>query len=642
MDTSTASYIITCAHCGAVIEGEALRTHDGQLICEDCYDRFYFTCHDCEEIHPQYEAVTINPGCYDEYVVCSDCHDDGVDNGEYCQCDGCGDVFDDNRISMHGNGRHNDIYHICNYCEDNYVTCDSCGDIIHIDDADWDEDNDVYYCTYCHDANVIHSYSYKPNPIFGTTDARTDGFGNYSGTELTFGVELECDKGNDDPNTAARDVQKLTDRLYIKHDGSLNFGYEIVTHPGTLAWHMNSFPWAAVCKASLDHGFQSHNAKTCGLHIHIGNRQFGRTWAERRAVSAKIAVLTDVLWPEIEQFSRRGRGGCERWAARNDCLRAIRYEMDEGRACEALFDRASCDRYKAVNLTNSNTVELRFNRGSLKVDTILASLQLASNLAKFAMSHTVNECIDAKWDDILNVDIYEELSNYVIERFADFTPEESDRVRATVRVGDARPEPTTREGVGGVSDFFRWEYVASYDDDVHACEEDVHAGDIVRCDNIPGNVHDLTDAVAVEGCVGVHLRNNSAGNVWGTGVNGRALHRNCDHSIQRGQWNVSSRYLSRATSLRNGERIDRDSVLEAVRLNYLPGDRVRILDNTPSGYDFNPELDGVTGTIVSFFGHGEYLAANVRWDKPGVGHTESGLVDDLSIWNVRLSNLVRV
>ena len=247
----------------------------------------------------------------------------------------------------------------------------------------------------------------------------------------------------------------------------------------------------------------------------------------------------------------------------------------------------------------------------------------------------MNECIDAKWDDILNVDTYEELSNYVIERFAGFTPDESDRVKATVRVGDARPAPAAREEAGDVSDFFRWEYVV---DD----EEVVHAGDIVRCDNIPMAVHDRTDAVAVEGCVGVHLRDHSAGNVWGTGVCGRALHRNCDSSILRGQWNVSNSYLSRATYLRNGDSIDRGSVLEAVRLNYLPGDRVRILDNTINGHDSNPNLDGVTGTIVSFFGHGTFLSANVHWDVPGVGHNESGLVDDGSIWNVRLSNLIRV
>lgn len=626
-----------CDDCGVICLKDNMRTtYDGRLICEDCFGSNYFICEDCEQVYPVDMAVTVNECCWDERVVCEDCV---TSDDNYARCDSCGEWYTSNHISLSDHGRtHSGIRNICDGCEDDYVICENCGDIVPMDEAEWCEEDDCYRCSRCHDECVIRSYGYKPDPIFGTLDPCTDGLGRYNGTALTFGVELECDKGRD-PEAAARAVQALTDRLYIKHDGSLSNGYEVVTHPGTLAWHTEKFPWADVCKVSLDHGFKSHDAQTCGLHIHIGNNQFGQTWKQKHAVGAKLAVLCDVLWPEIEQFSRRGRGGCDHWASRNDCLRGLRYGMDEETAVDALYNYASNDRYKAVNLTNAYTVELRFNRGTLKHETILASLQLASNLTKFAMSHTVNECIDAKWSDILAVDTYAALDAYVKERFADFTPNEDDRVKARIRVGDVRPAHERRETGNSIEDFFEWEFI---EDSGVAPQR----GDIVRCDNIPADMYNFTDATEVEDCIGVHI--SYEGNVWGEGAGGRHLHRNCDPTIDRGQWNVNNHFLSRATGLRNHESIDRNSVWEAIHSwNLLPGDHVFITDNSVTGADSNASLEGRIGTIITFFGHDDYLAARIYWGIEGVGHNGSGfasssLVNDRSIWNVRVSNLTRV
>ena len=69
-------------------------------------------------------------------------------------------------------------------------------------------------------------------------------------------------------------------------------------------------------------------------------------------------------------------------------------------------------RYQTVNLTNSSTVELRCFRGTLKRDTIIASIQLASNMTRYAMTHTPSECRNATWTDVLNVEQFEELNAY--------------------------------------------------------------------------------------------------------------------------------------------------------------------------------------------------------------------------------------
>ncbi len=58
---------------------------------------------------------------------------------------------------------------LCVRCfENNYTTCESCGRIIHCDDAEYSDD-DYPYCYICYDKirnHPIKAYNYKPEPIF--------------------------------------------------------------------------------------------------------------------------------------------------------------------------------------------------------------------------------------------------------------------------------------------------------------------------------------------------------------------------------------------------------------------------------------------------------------------------------------------
>lgn len=72
-------------------------------------------------------------------------------------------------------------------------------------------------------SDIIQDYYHKPEPTF---------FGN--GPRF-FGVELEIDEAGESSRNAwellsiaNREGEK---RLYCKHDGSLNDGFEMVTHP---------------------------------------------------------------------------------------------------------------------------------------------------------------------------------------------------------------------------------------------------------------------------------------------------------------------------------------------------------------------------------------------------------------------------
>jgi hypothetical protein len=61
--------------------------------------------------------------------------------------------------------------------------------------------------------------------------------------------------------------------VYLKGDGSLNDGFEIVTHPMTHDWAMEKFPWEMIEKLRRS-GYRSWDTDTCGLHVHASRTSF--------------------------------------------------------------------------------------------------------------------------------------------------------------------------------------------------------------------------------------------------------------------------------------------------------------------------------------------------------------------------------
>ena len=243
----------------------------------------------------------------------------------------------------------------------------------------------------------VHDYDYKPTPEIEREpgDARSC---------LTFGVELEVDKGTDVRGTAEEVTAVGRGRVYCKHDGSLDDGFDIVSHPGSLRHHLETMPWDDIARTCLDNNFESHDAGTCGLHVHIGIRELG--WE----AAGRLVVLVDAVWPELVTFSRRSDRQLNHWASR-----PLIPEGPEDLTTRALRTEQA-GRYQAVNLTNSSTVELRIFRGSLVTETIRATIQLANNLALYALEHSAEECQAATFADVLAVDLSDDLASYCNKR----------------------------------------------------------------------------------------------------------------------------------------------------------------------------------------------------------------------------------
>lgn len=295
---------------------------------------------------------------------------------------------------------------LCQHCYDNYyTTCESCGCTLDYDDAYYlDNDTDYPYCRHCYQqrcsSEYIHDYGFKPDPIF------------YGKGTRYFGVELEIDGGghiDENAEEIANTANIDEKRVYIKHDGSLNDGMEIVTHPMTLDYHLNEMPWKEVMQKAVSLGYLSHKTRTCGLHVHVNRTTFGDTTDEQEECISRVLFFVERFWQELLKFSRRTESQIARWAAR--------YGIKDNP--KAILDNAKKNysgRYTCVNLTNYHTIEFRIFRGTLKYNTLAATLQLVNRICDLAVNMNDKELTQLNWCDFVSSVKEPELITYLKER----------------------------------------------------------------------------------------------------------------------------------------------------------------------------------------------------------------------------------
>lgn len=227
-----------------------------------------------------------------------------------------------------------------------------------------------------------------------------------------FGVALEIDNGGTDRYNAEKLLNIANadaENLYIKTDSSLDEGLELVTHPMTLEYHLNAMPWAEILHKAQSIDYLSHAAGTCGLHVHISRLAFGCTYEQQEAAIARLLYFVEKFWAELLRFSRRTQSQMNRWAARHGMKLTPTDQM-----CHA--KNLCAGRYTAVNLTKSDTVEIRMFRITLKLNTLKATLQMVNHLVEVAVAMSDTAVQELSWFDFLD-DINEpELIQYLKER----------------------------------------------------------------------------------------------------------------------------------------------------------------------------------------------------------------------------------
>lgn len=238
-------------------------------------------------------------------------------------------------------------------CKQHYTACDHCSSMIRNSQTYYPEDSDETLCWECHDRRTrhaaIHEYDYTPDLFFHGKGLRH------------FDVELEINEGGQSAANARRLLEianKTAENLYIKTDGSLDDGMELVTHPMTLDYHMGEMPWPEVLATARSMGYLSHRAETCGQHVHISRLAFGCTYDQQETAIARLVYFVEKFWPELLRFSRRTQSQLSRWAARYGAQLNPKDQIEHAK-------NACAGRYMAVNLTNGETIEIRIFQGTL-------------------------------------------------------------------------------------------------------------------------------------------------------------------------------------------------------------------------------------------------------------------------------------
>lgn len=303
--------------------------------------------------------------------------------------------------------------HYCEHC-DCYID----------DDSDYWGDG---YCVYCHDEEeddddgdydgIIEDYceSHEHSPIF---------FGDYKGEFAGLGFELEVDCSSSTQCRNGETAEGLcgycglrSNEVRYAHDGSLNHGFEIISQPHTVkAFWDNADKWRKMLSYLASRGYSSHDAGTCGLHVHVSREMFGSTEKDQDRAISKVYVFFDENWDDIVKVSRRTSFNyCDKNQlssyVREDSKLPTKYDKwkKSSKGCGS--------HYVALNNINENTFEYRLGRGTLNAWSFFSWIDFIITITRNAKRITIEQVTS---NDLLSWlgGIRESTAKYIYKRGA--------------------------------------------------------------------------------------------------------------------------------------------------------------------------------------------------------------------------------
>lgn len=381
-----------CIACNTELDSDdGTTTSNGDTVCDSCV----IMCMKCEDV------FTVD----DEYnTVEGELWCQGCLNNDAHWCDICDNYFTG---YTYGTDDSSDV--MCERCYENNTTyCEHC-DTTYLNGCDYNHDDED------DDSRTIHDYSYRPDPSFHSSEDEQ--------TRLYFGIEIETEvRGGDysDRRLAAEYAYKLEMEglAYLKSDGSLECGFEIVTHPLSHSYFMNdaSSLWNTIGKLKTDYSMMAWGTKTCGLHIHISRAGFTGGSHQHR--------FLQLVYNNKDFYEVLAGRSSSHWAKFDDII-----DENGKKSFKGKFDqRSGSDRYSAVNTNNRQTLEMRIFRGSLNTRFIKSCIDLAHASVEFTRVMSVPEVRGHKLDCI-------NLIQYIRER-AELYPSLNQRLNAMSNVID--------------------------------------------------------------------------------------------------------------------------------------------------------------------------------------------------------------
>ena len=318
------------------------------------------------------EEITID-GVIDKdgNVMCPDCFNKAVDNGDIIKCECCGEYVSNDDANYIDNVDTTVCY---DCCDEYYRICEGCGEVYHIDTMYYHDHHDSWYCECCYPGDNAFE------PVFNSLVPLEKG-------KRYFGMELEVenyDRYSYGITDQIMDIMGDDVILEIKEDGSLDCGgFEIVFQPLSEEY-INSDEFKDKL-TKLSNLLQRNNfykeAPNGGLHIHT-TRLGGEDIAD-------LYTLTRFFESELTGINGRFNSN---WCRIGD------YTTDYGKNKDIVDSIQGDTRYQWWNTTNRATIECRAFDSSLDVDTILSNYNFVINAFKYRCDKKVN---NITWDMLM-------------------------------------------------------------------------------------------------------------------------------------------------------------------------------------------------------------------------------------------------
>lgn len=302
---------------------------------------------------------------------CSGCFANMLNSGKIRCCHWCGGDYLDSEIFVADSG------HItCNHCEDDIYTCDDCGDL-------YDRRRGNHY------HKVVMDYCDKPRAKFYPDGNQP----YYLGYELEVEIPEEDDK-YEHAEALLRQVNGSVVNhkyLYLKEDGSLDGGFEIVTHPFTLEFHQQ-FDFSFL-QSLMNAGATSWDTETCGFHVHISRSAFHAFTQDGRIRYSKAHELRfhTLMYSNrdyFEQFAGRVSEHYAPFSPEDD------YDWKLPEHMRRKVNKQERSRFQAINITNEKTIEVRIFRGTLSKERVLGNLEMVHACVEY--TRNLNESVAKK------------------------------------------------------------------------------------------------------------------------------------------------------------------------------------------------------------------------------------------------------
>lgn len=311
-----------CEECGDIyLTDDMTDTHDGR-VCIHCCDNYYMWSDVMEQYIHEDEVVYVG----DEVMT-----DAYRDNHYYC-CESCGEWFDLEREGCES--------------DDGYYLCDSCADDYSL------ENGSVYY----KDSGYIQEY--HPN-----IDLHFYGEG-----PKFLGCEYEVQGGGCNSNIAESIFGDYKE-FYCSRDGSLEEGFEAITHPCSPSHMLSNIDWEEITKRLGRNDYDDEEG--AGFHIHISREHF----KSQSHIGKLIRFFSD-NYQELVNFGNRTWDTANKWAEPTD--------YDEDDKFIDIYSNAKGERYSAVNVWPSETVEIRLFGCTYRPEVIRSYIQFVDVITDLA------------------------------------------------------------------------------------------------------------------------------------------------------------------------------------------------------------------------------------------------------------------